>query len=345
MSGQADKLLESIPELVKQQDATSLVAARDHDDKRVRKAVRKALHALKSRGIEIPDAAPKGWTVGSTLADLRGELQAVAVVDTRAIPGAMRFMLSEPNAQSGAMLLAGALGPGDRILEFSAYKQTDGQRVRMLRDWERRVGERRISVAWLKQRIRFARDTTVAAGVSVPRALDDALTRLGEAPSQRPKSFLSGLEQEAAFDPDKDIDGLLQKAGVPNWPPLLDLESTLAKAAEIHGDKPQPTEDDARVALLLASIEGNETVREGLSGSLSHGLDDAAIHLWLEGDAQAARKLSDMVAAIADNKAPETMTWVARLLGFQVASLLRVVQRQQQAQEQQQARRAASRGA
>jgi len=338
MSAQADKLLESIPELVSKQDATSLVAVRDHEDKRVRKAARKALHTLKSKGVEIPDAAPTGWTVGSTLSDLRGPLEAVAIVDTRAIPGAMRFMLSIPDTDTGSTLFAGALGSGDRVLDFSSYKQSDGQRVRMVRDWDRKVGERRIPVEWLMQRIRFARDATVAAGVSVPQALDQVLTRLGDAPKERPTSFLTGLDDQPAFEADKDINDMLQKAGVPNWPPLLDLESTLGRAAEIHGDKPQPTEDDARVELLMKSIAGDEGVREGLKGALAQGLSDAAIHLWLEGDVSAARKLSDMVSALVDNDEPETMEWVARLLGFQVASLLRVVQ-QQQAQEEQRARR------
>ena len=343
MSGQADKLLASIPELTTKRDATSLVALRDHDDKRVRKASRKALHTLKTRGVEIPDAAPAGWTVGNSLDELRGEMTAIAIIDTRTIPGAVRFMLSEPDPGSGATLLAGAIGPTDRIIDFSVYHQTDGQRTRMIRDWERRVGDRRVPVAWVKARVRFARDATIAAGFSVPRALDQVLARLGEAPDGRPASFLSetvDLSGEAAFDPDKDIDGLLKKAGVPNWPPMLDLEATLGRAAEIHGDKPQPTEDDARVELLMKSIAGDDEVRDALKGTLSEALADVAIHLWLEGESEPARKLSDMVEAL-QGKAPETNKWVARLLGFQVASLLRVVQ-QQQRQEQQ---RAASRSA
>lgn len=329
MSGQADKLLESIPELVKKQDAAGLVGLRDHDDKRVRKAVRKGLHGLKSRGVAIPDAAPKGWAVGDALQQMRGTLDAVAIVDTRTVPGAMRFMLSEPDSASGATLFAGAIGPGDRILDFSAYSQTDGQRTRMVRDWERRVGDRRVPPEWLKGRIRFARDTTISSGFSAPRALDQALPRLGDTPDERPTSFLAGLDDQPEFDADKDIDSLLQKAGVPNWPPMLDLETTLAKAAELHGDKPQPTEDDARVELLMKSIAGDETVREALKGTLAQALSDSAIHTWLENDFEAARKLDDMAKTLQGHDEPETLKWVARLLGFQVASLLRVVQQQQ----------------
>ena len=329
---ESDDILASIPKLQDAKDATSLVALRDHADKRVRKAVRKALHALKSKGVEIPDSAPKGWSVGSALEGMRGEMTAVGVVDTRTVPGALRFMLTEPNPGSGATLFAGTIGPDDRVLEFNVYSQTDGQRARMVRDWERRVGDRRVPPEWLKGRIRFARDATIAAGFSVPPALNQSLSRLGDTPEERPTNFVTGLADEPAFDPEKDIDDLLQKAGVQQWPPLLDLEGTLTKAAEIHGDAPQPTEDAERVKLLMKSVEGDEDVRKALAGTLANTLSDTAIHLWLEDDRAGARKVLDMVQTLQTHDAPESLEWVARLLGFQVASLLRVVQ-QQQAQQ------------
>ena len=88
----------------------------------------------------------------------------------------------------------------------------------------------------------------------------------------------------------------------------------------------------------MQSIKGDEGVREALTGELSFALSDAAIHAWLEGDSTTASKLSDMVSTLQSEAAPEELRWVARLLGFQVASLLRVVQQQQQQQAAQQAR-------
>lgn len=331
MSGDAKQILDSIDGLVKAKDAAALVGLRDHADKKVRKAVRKALHTLETRGVEIPDAAAaKAWTVGDALEQLRGDLSTVAIVDTRTIPGALRFMLSVAEEGSGFSLFAGTIGPTDRVLEFNAYGQSDGQRARMVRDWESKVGQRRVPENWLEGRIRWARDKTIASGFSVPPSLDQVLSRLGDAPSERPGCFLE-LPNEAPFA-EEDIDDVLAKAGVSGWPPLVDLDSTLQKAAEIHGDKPQPTEDKDRVELLMKSIEGDENVREALKGTLGFALEDVAVHLWLEDEAAPARKLLDMANALREADEPEALPWVARLVGFQVASLLRVVGEQQKQQ-------------
>jgi hypothetical protein len=65
-------VLEKIPGLVQKKDAAALVGLRDHEDKAVRKAVRKALHLLKSKGVEIPDAPAQAWSTGATLKQMRG---------------------------------------------------------------------------------------------------------------------------------------------------------------------------------------------------------------------------------------------------------------------------------
>jgi hypothetical protein len=186
----AAAILASIPQLVKSQKAGELVALRDHPDKEVRKAVRKALHALKSKGVEIPEASAKSWSLGGGLQDMRGDLRPLASLDARSMPGALRFVLSVPD-DDGARLMVGTLGPDDRVLDFQAYRQTDGQRAKMIRDWERTREDREVPVDWLGARIRFARDNTIGAGFSVPRALDESLAVLGDSPSDRPKPFVT----------------------------------------------------------------------------------------------------------------------------------------------------------
>ena len=74
MASDLQQVLDSIPGLVKDKNADALVALRDHDDKKVRKAVRKALHTLKSRGVTIPDGPAKAWTAGDVNQELRGEM-------------------------------------------------------------------------------------------------------------------------------------------------------------------------------------------------------------------------------------------------------------------------------
>lgn len=315
------KLLESIPEL----DAAALVALREHDDKKVRKAVRKALHTLKAKGVAIPEDTPRAWSTGGALQALRGELRSSATIDTRSVPGATRFMLSEPDSEEGGRLFVGMLSPDDRVLEFNVYQQTDGQRARLLRDFERRAEDRDVPVDWLKARIRWARDRTVASGFSVPRALDQTLSSLGDAPNDRPASFLNGkVEHEGALSAE-GLDEVLFPLAIHLWPPLLELDATLQKAATLHGDKPQPTEESERLDLLRQSIAGDEDVRKGLRGSIANALDDASVHAWLDGKAKVAGAAAAMAGELREASEPEGLPWVPRLLGYQVASLLRIM--------------------
>lgn len=329
MASDPQVMLDSIPTLLSQRDAQALVNLKDHADKLVRKAVRKALHTLASRGVAIPDAPSRSWSAGDVHAELRGELQSLATVETRTVPGALRFMLSLPEERSGARLYMGTLSPEDRVLDFGAYQQTDGQRGRLERDWKRQTEDRQVPIEWLSARIVWARAKTVTKGSSVPRALDEALPRLGEEPKVRPNAeFLrAALAGEPAFEADK-IDELLVGASVQQWPPLVELDGVLQRAAEIHGDKPQPTDDDARTALMRQALEGQTDVRQGLSTTIANAFEDTAVGLWSEGKAGLARAAFDVAGQLRESEAPEMLPWVPRLLGFQVASLLRVVQSQ-----------------
>lgn len=329
MASDPKQMLESIPTLLSQRDAQALVDLRDHPDKAVRKAVRKALHTLESRGVAIPAGTSRAWSAGDVQAELRGELPALATVDGRTLPGALRFMLSLPLDHAGARLYVGALSPEDRVLEFGAYQQTDGQRARLERDWKRNTDDRQVPVEWLSARIVWARSNTITKGSSVPRALDEALPRLGAEPTARPTAdFLrERLAAEPAFEASK-IDELLVGASVQQWPPLVELEGVLQRAAEIHGDKPQPTDDDARTALMRQALEGQEELRVGLSTTMANALEDTAVGLWTEGKGELARAAFDAAGELRTSPTPEALPWVPRLLGFQVASLLRVVQAQ-----------------
>lgn len=328
MASDPQQLLASIPNLQKAGDAQALVALRDHEDKKVRKAARKAIHALRSRGVEIPEGPAQSWSAGDLTQQLRGSMEALATVDGRAIPGALRFMLSLPQEVSGARLYVGTLSPEDRVLEFGAYQQTDGQRGRLERDWQRTTEGRVVPVDWMKARLVWARTQTQTAGLSVPRALDEAMPKLGDEPSERPACFLAGqLDDQPAFEADK-IDELLVSASVNQWPPLLDLDPVLQRAAEIHGDAPQPTDDDARTELMRKALEGQTDIREGLKTTIANAFEDAAVGLWTEGQLGPARHALDVATQLRETEEAEGLPFVARLLGFQVASLLRVVQQQ-----------------
>lgn len=322
---EAAALLASIPELVRSRAADRLAALRDHPDKDVRKAVRKALHTLKSKGVDVPEGEVQAWSLGGDLKAMRGDLRTLGTVDAKSMPGAMRFVMTIPD-EDGARLLAGTLSPEERVLDFQAWRQTDGQRTRMLRDWERSHGDRVLPTEWLGARIRFARDKTIAAGFSVPRALDEALSSLGDA-NGRPASFIASVTGDAkAFDP-STIEDIMARHRVDQWPPLCNLDGMLQRAAEIHGDKPQPTDDDGRVALIAEACAGDASIREGLAGPIANAFEDLAAHAWLMGDGDDGRALGEMAELLRTSAEPETLVWAHRVLGYQVASLLRVVTR------------------
>jgi hypothetical protein len=318
-------LLASIPELVRSRNAGRLAELRDHPNRDVRKAVRKALHTLKSQGVDVPEGDSKAWSLGSELQAMRGDLRTLATVDARSMPGALRFVMTIPD-DDGARLLAGTISPEERILDFQAWRQTDGQRTRMLRDWERSHGDRVLPVDWLGARIRYARDKTIAAGFSVPRALDESLSALGDS-SERPAAFVAKVTAEAApFDP-TTIEQLMARQRVDMWPPLCNLDAMLQRAAEIHGDKPQPSDDEGRVALIAEACKGEQTIRDGLAGPIANAFEDLAVHAWLMGDADDARALAEITLQLRTAAEPEALVWAHRVLGYQVASLLRVVTR------------------
>lgn len=321
----AKEVLEKIPGLVEKKDAAALVGLAAHEDKAVRKAVRKALHTLRSRGVAIPDAPGQAWSLGRSLEQMRGDLAPVGSVDAMSTPGVLRFMLSMPDEESGARLFVGAITADDRVLEFDAYVQTDGQRTRMLRDWDKRAGDRKLDVAWLEARVRWARERTVASGYQVPRALDQVLSLLGEPPASRPGPFIVDALAGAPGLDESKAQELLEGARVPAWPPMVDLDSTLQKAATIHGDKPQPTEEAERLKLLAESSAGDEVARKGLAGPVANALEDVSVHAWLEGDFATARPLLDMAQHLRTAEQPEAPSWAVRLLGYQVASLLRAL--------------------
>jgi len=321
----ATALLDQIPKLLEARDAAALVEHRDHADKKVRKAVRKALHTLRSKGVEIPEAS-QSWSTGDALQKMRGDLEPTAHVDTRSTPGVLRFLLSEPHDTDGARLFSGAITPDDRVAEFNAYQQTDGQRARLLRDWSRQTESRAVSVEWLKGRIRWAREQTIAAGYPVPRSLDQALSMLGDTPAERPASaFLGEALSDDAGVADDGVDAMMISLGIPNWPPMITLDSMLEKAAEIHGDKPQPEKEEDRLALLAQSVEGDDEARKGLQGTLANALDDMAVHCWLEGEKGQAQAAYGWAKALRGADAPEGLAFAPRLLGYQVASLLRAM--------------------
>jgi hypothetical protein len=328
------QLLESIPKLVAAKDAAALVALQDHDDKQVRKAARKAVHTLRSKGVTIPEAAAaKTWSAGG-MEELRGDLAEIANVDVDSSPGLTRVLISAPQDERNYLWVAVITGR-DQIADFAAYVQTDGQRSRLLRDWGAAGEDRRVPTSWARARIRWAREQTLSSGFSVPPQLDDMLVHLGPAPSQRPANFLVGLIEPSDYvGRAEDVGELLIAAQVHAWPPVIDVEPIVRRAGETNPGMTDQDPEDKRMAALIEAARGDEALRADLRNQVANLLDDAAIGLWLRRADAAVSKLVALANELRTSAEPEGLPWVPRLLGFQIAATVAYLSRQQQRRPQ-----------
>ncbi len=334
MSQSPAKLLESIPGLVAKKDAAALVALQDHADKEIRKSARKALHTLRAKGVAIPAAeAPRSW-VAAGPESLRGELREAAMLEAESTPGLVRLMIAAPRAEERGYLWVAALTGRDQIADFTAYMQTDGQRTRLTREWDKDFKGRQVPADWARARIRWAREQTLSSGFSVPNQLDDMLVHLGPAPAARPPSFLAGTLPGDFKGARDNVEGPLLAARVFAWPPLFDVEPTLKKVNEANPNMSAETPEAERYDALMAGVAGDETVRASLQGTVANLLEDAAASLWLQNRDEPAAQVLALATELRSSSAPEALPWIGRLLGFQIAATLAYMQRQQQQQRQ-----------
>lgn len=320
--------LQSIPSLLAAKDAAALVALEDHSDKQIRKAARKAIHTLRSRGVEIPSAeAARSWVTGAADA-MRGELRETATIDVDSTPGLVRLLIAAPQAEERGYLWVASLTGRDMIADFVAYVQSDGQRARMTREWART--DRRIPADWARARIRWAREQTLSSGFSVPDQLDSMLVHLGPAPSVRPPSFLLGQLDTAGFRGERDnVEQALLAGRAFQWPPLFDVEPILKKVNEANPNMNNETPEAERYDALMAAASGDEGLRAALAGPVANLLEDIAHNLWLHGVDKLAGENLALAAELRSSPTPETLPWIGRLLGFQIAATLAYLQRQQ----------------
>lgn len=329
----ATDILQSIPSLVATKDAAALVALEAHDDKDVRKAARKAIHTLRSRGVTIPSAeAVRSWATG-TGDGLRGDLSEAAMIDTESTPGLVRLLIAAPREEERGYLWVASVTGRDMVADFTAYVQTDGQRTRLIREWAKGAEGRKLPTAWARARIRWAREQTLASGFSVPNQLDDMLVHLGPASSERPASFLAG-KLPTDFKGAKDnVEPVLLAARAFQWPPLFDIEPVLQRVNEGNPEMNAETPEVDRYTALMAAAAGDESLRGALRTQVANLLEDAAHTLWVNGVDDRAAEALGLADELRTAAAPEALPWIGRLLGFQIASTLAYMQRQQQQQQ------------
>lgn len=323
-------LLDEIASLQAKRDAGALQAYEDHADKQVRKAARKAIHTLRSKGVEIPSQAARTWA-NEGLAALRRNAGPIAMIDLEASPGVARVTVSLPDPEEGATLFMGLIDPDDRVIDFGAYMQTDGQQGRMARDWQRITGDRAVPVDWVLSRIRWGRDRTFADNLPMPKALDEHLSRLGALPSERPEpTFLDALLAEV--EPSAgDLGEILMGGNVHTWPLLFDANPLFDRLSKRMADVDPSTVTDAdRLAHIMEASRGDEPLREALNGRIANALDDVAVSLWLDGQSREARRVRLLATELRGSSEPDQVAGVVNVVQLQITSAAIQQMREQQ---------------
>lgn len=329
----SQELLDQVAKLSAAQDAAGLQGLRDHADKAVRKAARKAIHGLRSKGVEIPSLA-RAWTATDVGKELRGAVEEGAALDMFSAPGQTRFVWCIPGEERGGMLVLASIASNDGYTDFQIYGQSDSQRAKMLRDWGSTYGEHRVPADWARARLRWAREATVGLGYAPPQGVNDMLERLGDNPDSRPLSFLPEKLKDVSVG-ELTVTDLLTQVGALRWPLLFKADGVF-KGLEKRGEsrKEDETMDkEQRIKELLEVSAGDESWREGLQGPLANLIDDLAIGLWQNGRDGDAKVFCDLAAELRSNAKPETLDASAELLSAQITAVVL----RQQAQEQRQA--------
>lgn len=304
-----------------QSDAEALLKLLKHPDKEVRKAARKALHKLRSRGIKIAENQEdhRSWSQTS-LENLRGPLHAFAILDTSTVPGLSTFLVSLPEEDGYCQLWIVSLTSGDQILQFRQQFQTDGQRHRLLRQWQEKSssGTRQVPLSWVFERILWARRKMKASSEVVPAGVEKSLIHMSDVvePTQRPANLLhEQLSEEHKLNPaslatmeDKAIMDLLSGAGLSQWPALfsvhryevqmqklaetkapelknqLGTESQTSEDAEQNSEREQTIEKVKAInEEMLGYLQSSEEAKQILQEPVANILDDVAIELWMNG--------------------------------------------------------------
>ncbi len=325
-------LLDQIADHLKAEQPRPLLALREHEDKAVRKAARKALHTLRARGIEVPEGEQRTWHAEDVSKSLRGAVEEGAVLDMFSTPGVARIMWAKPGEERGGMLVLGAIAPNGAYLDFAVYGQTDGQRRKMFRDWDAQFSGRRIPVQWAKARLRWARERTKALGFSPPRGVDDMLVELGDVGDGRPESFIGEALGDAKASEDSFTD-LLMRAGAVRWPLLFDGNAIFKDLeARAKGRDPESMDADARKKELAEVAADDAHFEKALKAEVADLFEDVAVGLWQADKPADAKRFLNAAEAFRKDKKPQALPEAVEFLSAQITG---VVLRQQSSMQPQ----------
>jgi hypothetical protein len=259
-----------------------------------RKALRRALHRLRSRGVAVAPAAPEPRV--ASLPRLADELGG-ALVSAPDPGGAQLVVLVEPSPAGGARVFQAAVDLERGILEFHVLSASRSQARRLVRDLESNT---RLGAVAVEREAASALLARAAEAHPPDRALPHAFAEW-RAHVARPSdpAALPGALARAALDAPLEI-GLVREVAervaagaLGPWPPALELLRELAERVQKTAASPLLVNEAQRRA-QVEQVVGDALEARYAAPAAEHTalrLEEAAHVAWRRGHLDEARAL------------------------------------------------------
>jgi hypothetical protein len=286
--------------------------------KPARKALRRALHHLRSRGMDVPAPAPAATV--ATLAPLDEGIDEARV--TAFDPHGVRIVyLASDRAGGGVRLFELALDEVRGVLEFEVYEAGRSRARRFLRDAAQRETWPAVPAPSASVRALIARAAAhQASDRSVPRQFGEWRTRLSEVPAgtQTPgaiaRDALAGTAVDLAL-----ASGWVRDGGLGPWPPpiervqpLIEKLDEIAKSVVIVTGAARREQVDRAVEDSLDAIYAGDE-----RGRIADLFEETAYVWWRSGREADARQAVAVAADFRERAArenPVARAMIERLL-------------------------------
>lgn len=257
-----------------------------------RKIVRKVKHRLRSRGVEVSEAAPtpKVAALASSEEELAGAW--LTPLDPN---GARMAVVVEPNPSGGARLFEVILDDERGILSFQAYSASRGKVRRFVKGLTQRGPHPAIQVPEDGVRALIARALAAhPTDRSLPKGFGEWRSRLAGAPEG---ARLPGDEVREALGSDGEgatlerAVELVDQGRVGPWPPAREILTDLLEKIRTALDSPVIVYDGTKREQLDGLLaEGAREIYAGERASLcAHRFREVAYTFWKKGEESAAR--------------------------------------------------------
>ena len=284
-----------------------------------RKALRRALHRLRSRGIAVPDSAPAATV--ATLAPLDDTIDEARV--TALDPHGVRIAyLATDRAGGGVRLFELALDDARGVLEFEVFEAGRSRARRFLRDAGQREIWPAVPAPSASVRALIARAAAnQASGRSAPRHLAEWRSRLCDVP---PGTKTPGVLAREALGADVPADlelvrGWVRDGTLGPWPPPLERVSGLIARLDEIAKGVVITSGAARRERVDGVLEDalDEIYDDSQCTRCADALEETAYVWWQSGRAADARQAVAAAAAfreLAPRANPVARAMLERLL-------------------------------